>query len=300
MNPDNNLQLSYFIQNEIKQTLPWGKPESPYPPVRAECESVRMQLSSSLVFLQSDLEIYWFLSSHCPTSFNHRCVFPSLLPMTEESLLSSRSRYVLSYCWLFQLCFDPLAFTFCEVEISSDSAVTIRSSTSLPTLNFSIWFRPSCLVQVHVQPQTELFGYVIKQLNSRDLAFSLVGIARSVSTDMKYSSDFSWRASWFRRSNELLLSKNLWQTYWYGISSKRIKFRTSKVIRMQKLFTVELQRLLLFDLDQLHLWTVAAYIVLVYVQNGCITLNGILNTVNIKVVLPYSSGLIWLIRFFVD
>ncbi len=33
MNPDNNLQLSYFIQNEIKQTLPWGKPENPYPPV---------------------------------------------------------------------------------------------------------------------------------------------------------------------------------------------------------------------------------------------------------------------------
>lgn len=33
MNPDNNLQLSYFIQNEIKQTLPWGKPETPYPPV---------------------------------------------------------------------------------------------------------------------------------------------------------------------------------------------------------------------------------------------------------------------------
>jgi hypothetical protein len=33
MNPDNNLQLSYFIQNEIKQTLPWGKPESPYAPV---------------------------------------------------------------------------------------------------------------------------------------------------------------------------------------------------------------------------------------------------------------------------
>ena len=44
------------------------------------------------------------------------------------------------------------------------------------------------------------------------------------------------------------------------------------------------------DLDQLHLWTVAAHIVLVYVQNGCITLNGILNTVNIKVKLGRSSG----------
>lgn len=58
MNPDNNLQLSYFIQNEIKQTLPWGKPESPYPPVRAECQTLRMKCPSSLVFLQSDLEVY--------------------------------------------------------------------------------------------------------------------------------------------------------------------------------------------------------------------------------------------------
>ncbi len=36
-------------------------------------------------------------------------------------------------------------------------------------------------LQAHVQPQTELFCYVIKQLNSRDLAFSLVGVARNVS-----------------------------------------------------------------------------------------------------------------------
>lgn len=35
--------------------------------------------------------------------------------------------------------------------------------------------------KAHVQPQTELFCYVIKQLNSRDLAFSLVGVARNVS-----------------------------------------------------------------------------------------------------------------------
>lgn len=37
-----------------------------------------------------------------------------------------------------------------------------------------------------------------------------------------------------------------------------------------------------FD-SQLHLWTSTAHIVLVYVQNVCITLSGILNTINIKV-----------------
>ena len=42
MNPDNNLQLSYFIQNEIKQTLPWGKPENPYPPVNIKFRKARI------------------------------------------------------------------------------------------------------------------------------------------------------------------------------------------------------------------------------------------------------------------
>lgn len=35
-------------------------------------------------------------------------------------------------------------------------------------------------IQAHVQAQTELFCYVIKQLNSRDLTFSLVGVARNI------------------------------------------------------------------------------------------------------------------------
>lgn len=41
--------------------------------------------------------------------------------------------------------------------------------------------------------------------------------------------------------------------------------------------------ILFFEIGQLHLWTVTAHIVLVYVQNVCITLSGILNTINIKV-----------------
>ena len=35
--------------------------------------------------------------------------------------------------------------------------------------------------------------------------------------------------------------------------------------------------------SQLHLWTVAAHIVLVYVQNGCVTLCGIISTIHGKV-----------------
>ena len=38
-------------------------------------------------------------------------------------------------------------------------------------------------MQVHVQPQTELFNYVIRQLNSRDLTYSLVGVTRNVRDD---------------------------------------------------------------------------------------------------------------------
>jgi hypothetical protein len=48
MNPDNNLQLSYFIQNEIKQTLPWGKPENPYPPVKY---SMTKKIFFKLIFI---------------------------------------------------------------------------------------------------------------------------------------------------------------------------------------------------------------------------------------------------------
>ena len=58
MNPDNNLQLSYFIQNEIKQILPWGKPESPYPPVRVQRETMELKLPFSPVFLQFDIEVH--------------------------------------------------------------------------------------------------------------------------------------------------------------------------------------------------------------------------------------------------
>ncbi len=51
-------------------------------------------------------------------------------------------------------------------------------------------------------------------------------------------------------------------------------------------------------IGQLHLWTVTAHIVLVYVQNVCITLSGILNTINIKVAsFPgpiYGIGRDWL------
>ncbi|CAF4829358.1 unnamed protein product, partial [Rotaria socialis] len=49
---------------------------------------------------------------------------------------------------------------------------------------------------------------------------------------------------------------------------------------------------------QLHLWTVTAHIVLVYVQNVCITLSGILNTINLKIAsFPgpvYGIGRDWL------
>lgn len=58
MNPENNLQLSYFIQNEIKQILPWGKPENPYPPVSSSFISTSSSTSSSLVFLQFITEIH--------------------------------------------------------------------------------------------------------------------------------------------------------------------------------------------------------------------------------------------------
>ena len=57
MNPENNLQLSYFIQNEIKQTLPWGKPENPYPPVSSPFINIS-SISSPLVFLQFITEIH--------------------------------------------------------------------------------------------------------------------------------------------------------------------------------------------------------------------------------------------------
>ena len=55
MNPDNNLQLSYFIQNEIKQTLPWGKPENPYPPVSFQV----IGISFDFLFLSSVSPVYY-------------------------------------------------------------------------------------------------------------------------------------------------------------------------------------------------------------------------------------------------
>ena len=43
------------------------------------------------------------------------------------------------------------------------------------------------------------------------------------------------------------------------------------------------------DLDQLHLWTVASHIILVYIQAGCITLSGILNTIHTKVIARFRE-----------
>lgn len=48
-----------------------------------------------------------------------------------------------------------------------------------------LYFYAFSSFQAQVQPQTELFCYVIKQLNSRDLAFSLVGIARNVICEIR-------------------------------------------------------------------------------------------------------------------
>ncbi|CAF3795917.1 unnamed protein product [Adineta steineri] len=190
MNPDNNLQLSYFIQNEIKQTLPWGKPESPYPPC-----------FSSLLLK--------FIDSFRPTA--------QLVSITGRDMLYPIVGYSNYASILWRLHYAKLKF---------------HQTAPLP------------FDRAQVQPQTELFCYVIKQLNSRDLAFSLVGIARNVKQ----------RITAIEESLADLLIWNI--------------FETNKIQEFE---------------GQLHLWTVTAHIVLVYVQNVCITLSGILSTINIKI-----------------
>ncbi|CAF0830899.1 unnamed protein product [Rotaria sordida] len=205
MNPDNNLQLSYFIQNEIKQTLPWGKPENPYPPC-----------FSSLILK--------FIDSFRPTA--------QLVSITGRDMLYPIVGYSNYASILWRLHYVKLKF---------------HQTAPLP------------FDRAQVQPQTELFCYVIKQLNSRDLAFSLVGIARNVKQ----------RITAIEESLADLLIWNM--------------FETNKIQDFE---------------GQLHLWTVTAHIVLVYVQNVCITLSGILNTINLKVAsFPgpvYGIGRDWL------
>ncbi|CAF2103720.1 unnamed protein product [Rotaria magnacalcarata] len=205
MNPDNNLQLSYFIQNEIKQTLPWGKPENPYPPC-----------FSSLILK--------FIDSFRPTA--------QLVSITGRDMLYPIVGYSNYASILWRLHYIKLKF---------------HQTAPLP------------FDRAQVQPQTELFCYVIKQLNSRDLAFSLVGIARNVKQ----------RITAIEESLADLLIWNI--------------LETNKIQDFE---------------GQLHLWTVTAHIVLVYVQNICITLSGILNTINLKIAsFPgpvYGIGRDWL------
>ena len=51
---------------------------------------------------------------------------------------------------------------------------------AVPTLLLLVILLICLSIQVHVQAQTELFNYVIRQLNSRDLTYSLVGVTRNV------------------------------------------------------------------------------------------------------------------------
>lgn len=137
MNPDNNLQLSYFIQNEIKQTLPWGKPENPYPPVSFQV----IGISFDFLFLSSVSPVYYWNSSIHSVRLLNLCrslVCKRLFLHPFMNSSSSRSRYALSHCWLFQLCFNLMAFALCKIEIPSNSSVTIRSSMTNIVI-FSPW-----------------------------------------------------------------------------------------------------------------------------------------------------------------